>query len=62
MGVAKPFIVGFNPTTADHAPIEFGLAISRLTGAGLIVVSVQSRPPLLSAAPPGASRTRHVPP
>ncbi len=63
MSVTKPIIVGFNPTTADHAPMEFGLAISRLTGARLIVVSVQSGPPLLSVgnATPGVAAVVQVP-
>ena len=44
MSVTKPIIVGYDPTTADHTPVEFGLAIARLTGARLIVASVQARP------------------
>jgi nucleotide-binding universal stress UspA family protein len=50
--VTRPIIVGYDPTTADHAPVEFGLAVSRLTGARLVVASVQAGPPVLAVGTP----------
>src|SRR3954452_21909834 len=38
--MSKPIIVGFDPTTADRAPVRFGVAAARFTGAPLIVASV----------------------
>jgi nucleotide-binding universal stress UspA family protein len=63
VSVTKPIIVGYDPTTADHAPVEFGLAISRLTGARLIVVSVQAGPPVLAVgtATPGVAAVVQAP-
>jgi nucleotide-binding universal stress UspA family protein len=40
----KPILVGYDPTLRDRAPVEFGLAAARLTGAPLVVASVQLRP------------------
>jgi nucleotide-binding universal stress UspA family protein len=34
-------LVGYDPRAADHAPVDFGIAASRLTGARLIVMSVE---------------------
>jgi nucleotide-binding universal stress UspA family protein len=39
--MTKPILVGYDPQRLDHAPVEFGLAMARLTGAPLIVASVQ---------------------
>jgi nucleotide-binding universal stress UspA family protein len=50
--VTRPIIVGYDPATADHAPVEFGLAVSRLTGARLVVASVQAGPPVLAVGTP----------
>lgn len=36
----KPIVVGFDPKTTDRAPVEFGVAAARFTGAPLIVASV----------------------
>ena len=36
----KPILVGFDPRTADRAPVDFGLAAARFTGAPLVVVGV----------------------
>jgi nucleotide-binding universal stress UspA family protein len=36
----KPIVVGFDPSTADRAPVAFGVAAARFTGAPLIVASV----------------------
>ena len=33
----KPILVGFDPRTADRAPVDFGLAAARFTGAPLVV-------------------------
>jgi nucleotide-binding universal stress UspA family protein len=38
--MGKPIIVGYNPATADRAPVKFGVATARFTGAPLIVASV----------------------
>lgn len=40
-GVSTPIVAGYDPRTLDHAPVLFGLAMARLTGAPLIVASVQ---------------------
>jgi nucleotide-binding universal stress UspA family protein len=40
--MSKPIIVGYDPTTSDRAPISFGVAAARFTGAPLIVVSVSA--------------------
>jgi nucleotide-binding universal stress UspA family protein len=40
----KPVLVGYDPTVRDRAPVQFGLAVARLTGAPLVVASVQLRP------------------
>jgi len=47
--MSKPIIVGYDPATADRAPVNFGVAAARFTGAPLIVASA-------SAA---AARTEH---
>ena len=33
----KPILVGFDPRAADRAPVDFGLAAARFTGAPLVV-------------------------
>jgi nucleotide-binding universal stress UspA family protein len=38
--MSKPIIVGFDPATSDRAPVNFGVAAARFTGAPLIVASV----------------------
>jgi nucleotide-binding universal stress UspA family protein len=40
--MSKPIIVGYDPATADRAPISFGVAAARFTGAPLIVASVSA--------------------
>jgi nucleotide-binding universal stress UspA family protein len=40
--MSKPIIVGYDPTTSDRAPIKFGVAAARFTGAPLIVASVSA--------------------
>jgi nucleotide-binding universal stress UspA family protein len=38
----KPILVGFDPGRPDNAPLEFGIAASRFTGAPLIVAGVHA--------------------
>ena len=33
----KPILVGFDPRTADRAPVDFGLAAARVNGAPVVV-------------------------
>ena len=40
--MSKPIIVGYDPMTSDRAPISFGVAAARFTGAPLIVASVSA--------------------
>jgi nucleotide-binding universal stress UspA family protein len=49
--MARPVLVGYDPDTRDHAPVHFGVTMSRLTGAPLIVDAVQAgvRPVALGA-------------
>jgi nucleotide-binding universal stress UspA family protein len=41
--MSKPIIVAYDPSTADRAPVEFGVAAARFTGAPLIIASVSAR-------------------
>jgi nucleotide-binding universal stress UspA family protein len=38
--MSAPIVVGFDPDGADEAPVQFGLAAARYTGAPLIVAAV----------------------
>jgi len=38
--MSKPIIVGYDPDTSDRAPVNFGVAAARFTGAPLIIASV----------------------
>src|SRR5215210_1198133 len=38
--MSKPIIVGYDPMTSDRAPIDFGVAAARFTGAPLVIASV----------------------
>ena len=38
--MSKSVLVGYDPITCDQAPVEFGVAAARLTGAPLTIVSV----------------------
>jgi hypothetical protein len=38
--MSAPIVVGFDPSTADDAPVHFGLAAARFTRAPLIVAAV----------------------
>jgi len=48
--VPKPILVGYDPSSTDHAPVEFGTAAARFTGAPLIIASVHSSSTALGAA------------
>ena len=39
--MARPILVGYDPRTADRAPVRLGVMLARLTEAALIVASVQ---------------------
>jgi nucleotide-binding universal stress UspA family protein len=45
--MSKPILAGYDPTSGDRAPIRFGVAAARLTGAPLIVASVQAGAPIV---------------
>ena len=45
--MTRPILVGYDPTTSDHAPVEFAVAAAGLLDAPLIVLSVQAGAPLL---------------
>jgi nucleotide-binding universal stress UspA family protein len=38
--MSKPILVGYEPNTLDHAPVRFGVAAVRMTGARLIIATV----------------------
>jgi nucleotide-binding universal stress UspA family protein len=40
--MSKPILVGYDPATVDRAPVNFGVAAARFTGAPLIVASVSA--------------------
>jgi nucleotide-binding universal stress UspA family protein len=42
--MSKPILAGYDPRSADRAPVRFGMEMARLTGARLIVLSVQRVP------------------
>jgi nucleotide-binding universal stress UspA family protein len=42
--MSKPILAGYDPRSGDRAPVRFGVAVARLTGAPLIVISVQRVP------------------
>ena len=46
----KPILVGYDPSSPDHAPVEFAAAAARFTGAPLIVASVHSSSSALGVA------------
>ena len=56
--MSKPIIVGYDPATADRAPVNFGVAAARFTGAPLIIASVSAagRPAGRGAARRGSRR------
>jgi nucleotide-binding universal stress UspA family protein len=40
--VSKPILVGYDPSARDRAPVSFGVAAARFTGAPLVIASVHS--------------------
>lgn len=42
-GMSAPIVVGYDPSGADDAPVQFGIAAARFTGAPLIVAVVHGR-------------------
>jgi nucleotide-binding universal stress UspA family protein len=48
--MARAILVGYDPRTLDYAPVHFGAALARLSGAPLIIASVDGGGPRL---PPG---------
>ena len=54
--MSATILVGYDPRARDRAPIDFGIVVAELTGARLVVASVQARmpaPPSLAAGPMG---------
>jgi nucleotide-binding universal stress UspA family protein len=51
--MTRPIFVGYEPKGRARAPIEFALEMARLTGAPVIVASVQAGPPVLPISTPG---------
>lgn len=39
--MSKPILVGYDPRTHDRAPVHFGVAAARFTGAELVIASVR---------------------
>src|SRR3954469_9640373 len=52
--MSRPLLVGYDARTADRAPVDFGVAAARLTGAPLLIacVHVGPRPLAVSAGQP----------
>jgi nucleotide-binding universal stress UspA family protein len=40
--MSKPVLVGYDPRKGDRAPVDFGVAMARLTGAPLVLAFVQA--------------------
>jgi len=40
--MSKPIIVGYDPATSDRAPVNFGVAAARFTGAPLVIASASA--------------------
>lgn len=40
--MSKPIIVGYDPATSDRAPVNFGVAAARFTGAPLMIASASA--------------------
>ncbi|MEA2357278.1 MAG: hypothetical protein QOI62_538 [Solirubrobacteraceae bacterium] len=45
--MTKPILVGHDPRRVDDGPLHFGVMLARITGAPLILVSVEARTPVL---------------
>jgi nucleotide-binding universal stress UspA family protein len=50
--MSKPILVGYDPRAADSAPVELGAELARLTGAQLVVASVEGGAPILPVSTP----------
>jgi nucleotide-binding universal stress UspA family protein len=48
--VSGRIVVGYDPRHGDRAPVGFGVAVARLTGAALVVAAVLARPPVLAVS------------
>ena len=48
--MSKPILVGYDPRHGDRAPVDFGVAVARLTGALLLVAAVHARAPVLAVS------------
>ena len=48
--MSKPILVGYDPRHGDRAPVDFGVAVARLTGAPLVVAAVHARAPVLAVS------------
>jgi nucleotide-binding universal stress UspA family protein len=55
--VAKPILVGYDPTTRDLAPVRFAVAAAGLTGAQVVVAGVESGDPEDADAAGGTAAT-----
>jgi nucleotide-binding universal stress UspA family protein len=51
--MAKPILVGYDPSAGDRAPVEFGVAAAAFTGAPLIIGAVHASPAALGTAGEG---------
>jgi hypothetical protein len=40
--MSKPVLVGYDPRKGDRAPVDFGVAMARLSGAPLVLAFVQA--------------------
>jgi nucleotide-binding universal stress UspA family protein len=45
--MTKPILVGYDPRSADRAPVLFGMAAARFTGAPLIIASAYADPDVI---------------
>jgi nucleotide-binding universal stress UspA family protein len=50
--MSKPILVGYDPRRADHAPVDLGAELARLTGASLVVALVEGGAPILPVGTP----------
>jgi nucleotide-binding universal stress UspA family protein len=51
--MSKAILVGYDPRKRDQAPVSFGAELAAVTGAPLIVASVQARAPFVGLDPEG---------
>jgi nucleotide-binding universal stress UspA family protein len=54
--MSAPIVVGYDPHGAEDAPIQFGLAASRFTGAPLVIAAVYGGGAAISSPPDGELR------